>query len=73
MGGSDTLGETGSYDGVFSFYAILIAVNLGGKIQQEKVIRVLVNVRGTAGERETKKINESVLQREKHGLIFGFF
>lgn len=56
---------TGSKKGV-SLNAILIAVNFGGKVQQENIIWVLVNMwRYSGGEREReKKIYESRLQKE---------
>ena len=42
---------TGRYKGV-SLYAILIAVNFSREVQQENIIRVLVNMRGTVGEKK---------------------
>lgn len=53
------VGGSGSYKGV-SLYAILIAVNFSGKVQQENIIRVLVND-DRDSERERKEIYESIL------------
>ena len=48
---------------IISLYAILIAVNFSRKVQQENVIRVLVNMRGTV--REKKKKTEKKQQQNK--------
>ena len=56
-----TLRGAGCYKGV-SLYAILIAVNFSGKVQQQNIIRVLVNMRGA----EKKETYESVLQKERN-------
>lgn len=45
------VGGTGSNEGV-SLYAILIAVKFIRKVQQKNIIRVLVNMRGTVGEKK---------------------